>query len=121
VRQALVDAQRAFARSGHGAILDGRDIGTIVLPDATVKLFVTASPGVRAGRRYEEIINRGEEADYDTILMDVRRRDERDSGRADSPLRPADDAHLLDTTAMTIDDAYDEAVAIVRTAHQGHP
>jgi len=113
VRQALVEAQRKFAKSGNGAILDGRDIGTVVLPDATVKLFVTASPGVRAGRRYEEIINRGDDADYDTILMDVRRRDERDSQRADSPLLPAEDAHLLDTTAKTIDDAFAQAVLVI--------
>lgn len=116
VRTALVEAQKGFARTGTGAILDGRDIGTVVLPDATVKLFVTASPGVRAGRRYEEIIRKGGQANYDDILMDVRRRDERDSSRAASPLKPADDAYIVDTTSMTIDTAFEQALSVVEAA-----
>lgn len=116
VRAALVAAQQAFARQGDGAILDGRDIGTVVLPDATVKLFVTASPGVRAGRRYEEIIRKGGTANYDDIMMDVRRRDERDTKRATSPLKPADDAYILDTTSMTIDTAFEQALSLIEAA-----
>lgn len=116
VRVALVEAQRRFAQAGPGAVLDGRDIGTVVLPHATVKLFVTASDGIRAGRRYEEIVNGGGSAQYDDILDDIRRRDARDMGRADSPLRPADDAHLLDTTDMTIETAFAKAVSIIDAA-----
>lgn len=116
VRKALVEAQRAFARNGRGAVLDGRDIGTVVLPDADVKLFVTATPGIRAGRRFEEIIQGGGEAIYDDILADIRKRDERDEQREDSPLKPATDAHLLDTSEMTIDSAFEEAVAIILAA-----
>lgn len=116
VRRALVEAQRDFAAQGRGAILDGRDIGTVVLPDASVKLYVIASPGIRAGRRYEEIIQGGGEAVYDDILADIRKRDERDMGRADSPLKPADDAHLLDTSEMTIEAAFAEAVSLIDAA-----
>jgi CMP/dCMP kinase len=116
VRRILVDQQRAFAGNPGGAVLDGRDIGTVVCPDAQVKLYVTASPEVRARRRFDEILHNGGSADYDTILADVKRRDERDTGRADSPLRPAADAHLLDTSAMTIEAAFLAArVAIDRT------
>ena len=116
VRKALVEAQRDFARNGTGAILDGRDIGTVVLPDATVKLYVTATAGIRAGRRYEEIIQGGGHAVYDDILADIRKRDARDMGRADSPLKAADDAHLLDTSEMTIETAFAEAVRLVEAA-----
>ena len=115
VRQALVEAQRAFAARPGGAVLDGRDIGTVVLPAADVKLYVTASDEVRARRRFEEMRGRcRSDVTYDDVLEDIRARDERDMGRADSPLRPADDAHLLDTSAMTIDDAYGAALAIIR-------
>ena len=113
VRRILVEQQRAFARSEQGAILDGRDIGTVVCPDATVKFYVTASPDVRAKRRFDEIIHNGGPADFETILADVKRRDERDTGRADSPLRPALDAHLLDTSTMSIEAAFQAARAII--------
>ena len=116
VRKALVEAQRRFAATPPGAVLDGRDIGTVVCPDAPVKLFVTASPEVRAGRRAAEIASSGIPADYDQVLADIRRRDARDSGRSDSPLRPADDAHLLDTSEMTIEAAFEAACAIADAA-----
>lgn len=109
VRRALVEAQRRFAQKTPGTVLDGRDIGTVVCPDAPVKLYVTASSEVRARRRYDEIIARGEVADYPSILEDVKRRDERDMGRADSPLKPAEDAHLLDTSEMSIEAAFQAA------------
>jgi len=113
VRRALVDAQRKFSKTLPGTILDGRDIGTVVCPEADIKFYVTASPGVRAGRRFEEIVNQGGEAVYDDILQDIRRRDERDMGREDSPLKPAEDAHLIDTSKMDIETAFQTAKAIV--------
>lgn len=113
VRKALVQAQRAFARRQPGTVLDGRDIGTVVCPGADVKLYVTASPAIRAGRRYEEIIATGGEADFGTVLADILKRDERDMGRADSPLKPADDAHLIDTSEMDISAAFDAAKEII--------
>ena len=116
VRKALVEAQRAFARSGKGAVLDGRDIGTVVCPDATIKLYVTASPEVRAQRRHDEMATSGSAPDLAQILADITRRDERDMGRADSPLRPAADAHLIDTTNMDIETAFSEALALVEKA-----
>ena len=118
VRRALVDKQREFARSGNGAILDGRDIGTVVCPDAPVKLYVTASADVRASRRYHEILSNGGTADEAQILEDVKRRDARDMGRADSPLRPAGDAHLLDTSDMDIETAFRKARAIIDAVRQ---
>lgn len=111
VRAALVDFQRRFARAEGGAVLDGRDIGTVICPEAEVKLYVTASPEVRAHRRWLEL--GGDEA---LVLAEVKERDARDMGRADAPLRPADDAVLIDTSAMTIDEAVAHAVATVRTA-----
>ncbi len=116
VRRALVDAQRQFAEGSAGAVLDGRDIGTVVFPDAPVKIYVTASPEVRARRRYDEIVAGGGQADEAAILSDIRRRDERDSTREDSPLKPAPDAHLLDTTGMTIEAAFLEARSIIDRA-----
>lgn len=113
VRAALLKLQRRFARSPKGAVLDGRDIGTVICPDATAKLFVTATPEVRAARRLKELAGRGEPADFDSILRDIRRRDARDSGRADAPLRMADDAVVLDTSALTIDEAFAAARRIV--------
>jgi CMP/dCMP kinase len=113
VRRILVEQQRAFSKSPNGAILDGRDIGTVVCPHAPVKFYVTASAEVRAKRRYDEIIHNGGGADFETILADVKRRDERDTGRADSPLRPASDAHLLDTSTMSIEAAFRAARAII--------
>jgi cytidylate kinase len=116
VRRALVDAQRAFARKEPGTVLDGRDIGTVVCPQAEVKLYVTASPEVRARRRYDEIVNGGGEADFATVLSDIARRDARDMGRADSPLKPASDAHLIDTSTMGIEAAFQAARAIIDAA-----
>ncbi|SFG37815.1 cytidylate kinase [Palleronia marisminoris] len=111
VRQALVEFQRHFARRDAGAVLDGRDIGTVICPAAEVKLFVTASPEVRARRRHLEL---SDGTSYEAVLEDVRRRDDRDMGRADAPLRPADDAHHIDTTDLTIEQAVDRAAAIVK-------
>lgn len=113
VRRALVDKQRAFAARPGGAVLDGRDIGTVVCPGADVKLFVTASAEVRAARRLRDIEARGGRAELADILADIRLRDARDTGRADSPLRPAADAHLLDTSDMSIEAAFQAARAIV--------
>jgi cytidylate kinase len=119
VRRALVEAQQAFSKRKPGTVLDGRDIGTVVCPDAPVKLYVTASPEVRARRRYDEIVGRGDAADFDEIFADVRKRDERDMGRADSPLKPAQDAHLLDTSEMGIEAAFQAAKAIIDAALKG--
>ena len=113
VRKILADKQRAFAGQPGGAVLDGRDIGTVVCPGATVKLYVTASAEVRARRRLAEIEAKDGTGDFAAILADIRRRDERDMGRADSPLRPAADAHLLDTSEMSIEAAFLAARAIV--------
>jgi cytidylate kinase len=106
VRRVLVEKQREFARLPPGAVLDGRDIGTVVCPDATVKLYVTASAEERARRRHDEIVSLGGATDYGQILADIRRRDARDMGRTDSPLKPAADAHLLDTSEMGIEAAF---------------
>jgi cytidylate kinase len=116
VRRRLVDKQREFARAAPGAVLDGRDIGTVVCPDADVKLYVTASAQVRARRRLAEIEARGGTADYAQILADIERRDARDTERADSPLRPAADAHLLDTSEMDIETAFLAARRLVDLA-----
>ena len=116
VRKALVEAQRRFAATPPGTVLDGRDIGTVVCPDATVKLYVTASPEVRAGRRAAEMASTGLPTDYDQVLADIRRRDERDSGRADSPLKPAEDAHMIDTSDQSIDEAFEAARSIIDEA-----
>jgi cytidylate kinase len=116
VRRALVEAQRSFARKAPGTVLDGRDIGTVVCPDAEVKLYVTASPEVRARRRYDEIVSGGGEADFPTILSDIERRDARDMGRTDSPLKPASDAHLIDTSTMSIEAAFQAARDIIDAA-----
>ena len=116
VRRALVAAQRKFAAREPGTVLDGRDIGTVVCPDAPVKLYVTASPDVRARRRYDEIIAGGGSAGFDAVFADVKKRDARDMERADSPLKPADDAHLLDTSEMSIDAAFRAARDIIDAA-----
>ncbi len=113
VRAALVDLQRRFARAPVGAVLDGRDIGTVICPDATVKLFVTASPTVRAARRHKELASQPGAPDFDTVLADIRRRDARDSGRADAPLKAADDAVVIDTSALGIDEALAAAMAVI--------
>jgi cytidylate kinase len=119
VRAALREFQRAFAHKPPGAVLDGRDIGTVVCPDADVKIYVTATPEVRAERRYREMKGRGEYAVYETVLANIRRRDERDAGREASPMRPAPDAFLLDTSNLAIEAAFDIAVgAILRKVGQ---
>lgn len=116
VRAALLKLQQDFARRPGGAVLDGRDAGTVIAPEAEVKIFVTASPEVRAGRRHRELAVRGENLTYDQVLADIRRRDERDSGRAAAPLKPAPDAVLLDTTDLDIEAAFREVLKIVRRA-----
>ena len=117
VRSALVDFQRKFAARAGGAVLDGRDIGTVICPDADVKLFVTASAEVRAQRRYQELTDRGENTDFDTVLEDVKARDARDSERAVAPLVAADDAISIDTSGMSIEDAIAAAIATVDSKH----
>ena len=119
VREALMNYQRAFAGKPPGAILDGRDIGTVIAPDADVKLFVLASPEVRAKRRVLELRSRGESADEAEVLADLRRRDERDSGRMAAPLTRAPDAHLLDTTHLGIDAAFRAAIDIIEAVRTG--
>ncbi len=113
VRQALFARQRAFAMQPGGAVLDGRDIGTVIAPDADVKLFVTASVEARARRRHAEMRERGQPVSLPEIHADVARRDARDMERADSPLRPAADAYLLDTTAFGRDQAVEMAIELV--------
>lgn len=115
VRAALLDLQRRIAHATEGAVLDGRDIGTVVCPDADVKLFVTASAEERARRRHTELVSRGEAIDYESVLADIRRRDARDSGRETAPLKPADDAHVLDTTGLDAEGAFSAAVAWVNS------
>lgn len=111
VRAALVEFQRSFAAQKGGAVLDGRDIGTVICPDAEAKLFVTASAEIRAERRFAELQSAGEETAFATVLADVRARDERDMNRADAPLKPAADALMLDTTNLSIEDAVALAIA----------
>jgi cytidylate kinase len=114
VRAALLQFQRDFARQEPGAVLDGRDIGTVVCPDATVKIFVTADAEVRARRRFEEQKARGEPVDYERVLEIIRRRDERDTNRSSAPMRPAEDAILLDTSNLDIEAALDAAVRAIK-------
>ena len=113
VREALMERQRSFAAQDGGAVLDGRDIGTVICPGASAKLFVTASPEVRAERRHKEIVGRGIDAHYEDVLIDIRARDERDSGRSAAPLVQAEDADLLDTTSLGIEEAIVAAIAMV--------
>ena len=119
VRAALVAYQRAFAASAPGAVLDGRDIGTVIAPHADVKIFVTASSQERARRRARELAAQGIAANEAEILADIARRDERDRSRAVAPLEPAPDAHLLDTTHLDIDAAVRAAIDIVKAARAG--
>ncbi len=116
VRAELIELQQRFARAGDGAVLDGRDIGTVICPFARVKIFVTASPETRAQRRALELAGRGEKADYQSILADVKKRDERDSARSVAPLKAAADAITLDTSDLDIDAAFRAALAIVEKA-----
>lgn len=119
VRAALVDFQQAFARREGGAVLDGRDIGTVICPDAEVKLFVTASDEVRASRRHKELLAKGEEVTFEAVLADLKERDERDSARATAPLKPAEDATLIDTSDMSIDAAVAQAIALIDALRAG--
>ena len=116
VRAALFDLQRDFTRREPGSVIDGRDIGTVIAPDAPAKLYVTASPEVRADRRWKQLTGQGESVTFDEILTDIRKRDERDGGRASAPMTQAPDAVLLDTSEMTIEQAFDAARRIVETA-----
>ncbi|HVG48370.1 MAG TPA: d(CMP) kinase [Rubellimicrobium sp.] len=114
VRAALLDVQKAFARAEGGAVLDGRDIGTVICPEAEAKLFVTASAEARAGRRFRELAGAGHEATFEGTLAEVRARDARDAGRDVAPLRPAQDAVVIDTSDLGIEEAVAEALAVVR-------
>ena len=113
VRQALLDFQRAFAMRGGGAVLDGRDIGTVICPEAQVKLFVTASDEVRAERRYLELAAKGQDVTRDGVLADLRARDKRDRERDAAPMVAADDAVVLDTSEMSIEEAVAKAVQVI--------
>lgn len=113
VRAELIELQRRFAARDEGAVLDGRDIGTVICPGATVKIFVTASAEKRAQRRALELMDRGEKADYQAILADVKKRDARDSDRAVAPLKAAEDAVTLDTSELDIEGAFQAALALV--------
>ncbi|MGE4281524.1 MAG: (d)CMP kinase [Magnetospirillum sp.] len=117
VRAALLDFQRRFATQppgGKGAVLDGRDIGTVVCPQAGIKLYVTASAETRAKRRLLELQGKGVDTSFDKVLTEMRERDERDSQRAVAPLKPAEDAHILDTSEMDAEGAFDAAIAFIR-------
>lgn len=116
VRAALLQRQRRFASQPGGAVLDGRDIGTVIAPEATAKLFVKATPAIRARRRHEELKRRGSNVSYDRVLADIRIRDERDSSRSQAPLRAAADAVDLDTSFLSIEAAIQRAIAIVDRA-----
>lgn len=116
VRDTLLNFQRQIAETTPGAVLDGRDIGTVVCPEADVKLFVTASSEVRAERRYKELLSKGQDVTYDDIFAEIERRDARDSSRSAAPLVKAADAHLLDTTNLDIEKALDAAVLLVNQA-----
>ena len=116
VRQALAERQRDFANQPGGAVLDGRDIGTVIAPHADAKLFVTASPEVRARRRFEELAAMGLNVHYDDVLLDIRARDDRDMGRAAAPLVRAEGAALIDTSGMGVEAAVAAAIAAVEAA-----
>ncbi len=118
VRAALVDFQRSFAMRAGGAVLDGRDIGTVICPDAQVKLFVTATPDVRARRRHAELVAKGHDVTLQEVLADVQARDARDSNRAEAPLKPAADAEEMDTSHMDIDAAVTRAIELVQARIQ---
>lgn len=118
VRAVLVVFQRRFAATPPGAVLDGRDIGTVICPDADVKIFVTASPEIRARRRAREFVAQGQAVDEAAVLADILRRDERDRTRAVAPMKPAADAHVLDTTDLDIDAAFKAALELVEHARR---
>ncbi|MCA0940041.1 (d)CMP kinase [Yangia mangrovi] len=120
VRAALLDFQRAFARRDGGAVLDGRDIGTVICPEAEAKLFVTASAEVRARRRFEELVAGGAETDFETVLAETRERDHRDATRADAPLKPAQDAQMIDTSELDVEAAVAAAISAVEARSLEH-
>lgn len=113
VRAALLDFQRQFAARPPGAVLDGRDVGTVVCPDADIKIFLTASVEARAERRLKELLEAGHSTIWERVLADMKERDERDSSRATAPLRPARDAALIDTSAMDADAAFAAALEVI--------
>jgi cytidylate kinase len=119
VRAALLKMQQDFARQPGGAVLDGRDTGTVIAPEADAKLFVTAAPEERARRRHVELATRREPTEYCEVIADIRKRDERDSERSVAPLKPAPDAVLLDTTQLDIEAAFRAAIAIVEATRAG--
>jgi len=121
VRAALVDFQRAFARRAGGAVLDGRDIGTVICPEAEVKLFVTASADVRAKRRYLELSAKGADVSREQVLADVHERDARDAERSTAPMKAANDAVLLDTSDLSVDEALAQAVALIERTMPADP
>lgn len=118
VRAALIDRQRSFAHQSGGAVLDGRDIGTVIAPEAETKLFVTARAEVRAQRRHDELERAGIHNRYDAVLADIKARDKRDMSRAVAPLKQADDAILLDTSDLGIEEAIQRAIALVEARIQ---
>ncbi|WP_028965400.1 (d)CMP kinase [Sphingomonas phyllosphaerae] len=119
VRAALLQRQRRFAHQPGGAVLDGRDIGTVIAPDADAKLFVRATPTIRARRRHDELHKRGGAISYDQVLSDIRTRDDRDSSRSTAPLVAAEDAMELDTSFLSIDAAVSRAIALVDARSRG--
>jgi cytidylate kinase len=119
VRKALLDVQRTFAHRRPGAVLDGRDIGTVVCPDADVKLFVTASDEIRAARRHKELLERGNASIYARVLQELKERDARDSARSVAPLKPAADAAVLDTSDLDAEEAFRIAMALIRRTAAG--
>lgn len=120
VRAALLDLQRTFADRQPGSVIDGRDIGTVIAPHAPAKLFVTARPEIRAERRWKQLMGQGETVAFEDILADIHKRDARDGGRKDAPMAQAADAVLLDTSEMTIEQAFDAARRIVEDARARH-
>lgn len=118
VRDALIETQRSFAKRPGGAVLDGRDIGTVICPEADVKIFVTAAPETRATRRALELKSHGDKVDYAAVLDDIKKRDERDATRALAPLRAAEDAVILDTTKLDVEAAFKAALGIVEKQSQ---
>ena len=113
VRSFLLDMQKSFARENN-CLMDGRDIGTVILPDAQLKIFLTASPEVRADRRYKELIEKGTPKDYDELLEEIKQRDYNDSHRAVAPLKPADDAYILDSSDMSVDEVVAGIVSLAK-------
>ena len=118
VRLALVDFQHSFAQQDGGAVIDGRDIGTVICPDAAVKLYITASPEARAKRRFQELLNGNKSVTLEAVFKDVKERDERDATRHASPLKAASDAITIDTTELTIEAAVKAAIKVIETAFE---